>query len=252
MRINLVQGHSAGALLRQAIRDFGLPGEVRVIDDELSLGPLHDDEGRDAWWLTTYGPYPEAYQPRLYDQWKAIGADLTAESEILLWSSHSAGDFVFERMAAFVLRDRTNIFHVNVPASGKLEGVTFRNADELAAMEINKRPMTIAERATWAEMFEKQIRPSRGVRVLQGGSLVARPDDALDQHLLEHCPADWTKWYYVVGNAMADCDGANLISDAFFSWRLRSLVATGRVEAQGDPLSPGGPRDVLVRRAGTE
>ncbi|WP_416200354.1 DUF3658 domain-containing protein [Terricaulis sp.] len=47
---------------------------------------------------------------------------------------------------------------------------------------------------------------------------------------------------------MADCDGSNLLSDAFFSWRLRLLVDAGRVEAQGNPTSPDGPKDVLVRR----
>lgn len=123
MRINLAQGHSAGGLLRQAIRDFGLPGEVRVIDDDLSVGPLDDDQTRNEWWATVYSPYPEAHQPNLYNQWRAIGADLGAASELVLWSSCSARDHVFERMAAFMLPGHLGaVFQARVPASGKLEG----------------------------------------------------------------------------------------------------------------------------------
>jgi hypothetical protein len=43
-------------------------------------------------------------------------------------------------------------------------------------------------------------------------------------------------------------DGQNLIGDEFFSWRLQLLVQAGRVEMQGDPVSSGGFKNVLVRR----
>jgi len=60
--------------------------------------------------------------------------------------------------------------------------------------------------------------------------------------------ADRAKLYRPIGEAMADCDGQNLIGDAFFSWRLRLLIEAGRVEAQGNPMSSDGPKNVLVRR----
>jgi len=47
---------------------------------------------------------------------------------------------------------------------------------------------------------------------------------------------------------MGDGDGQNLISDAFFSWRMRLLVEAGRIEAQGDLTSFVNLKDVLVRR----
>lgn len=249
MRINLVQGHSAGGLLRRAIRDFGLTGEVRVIDDDLSVGPLHDDQTRNEWWATVYGPYPDAHQPSLYDQWRAISADVGAASELVLWSSNSARDHVFERMAAFMLDDHLGaVFLVRVPASGKLEGVPFLEPEALIQMEGNKRPLTTNEIATWGASFANDLGQSSGVRLLQQDSITALPEHALDEFLLERCPLEWTKWYRTVGEAMADCDGQNLINDAFFSWRLRLLVEARRVEAQGDPMSSDGLKDVLVRR----
>lgn len=248
MRINLVQGQSAGSLLTQAIRSFGLSGEVRVVDDDLSVGPLQDDQTRNEWWQTVYGPLPEAHQPSLYKQWQAIDGDLRAGSELVLWSSNSARDYVFERMAAFILGERTTLFHVHVQACGKLEGVPFHNPSTLAGMEPSKRALTTTEVKTWSVFFANQLRQTSGVRWLHDGSTAARPENALDEYLLERCPTDWTKWYHPIGEAMADCDGSNLLSDAFFSWRLRLLVDAGRVEAQGDPKSPAGPKDVLVRR----
>jgi hypothetical protein len=73
--------------------------------------------------------------------------------------------------------------------------------------------------------------------VLQQGSIIARPENAFDEYLLERCPLEWTKWYYPIGHAMGDCDGQNLMGDAFLSWRLRMLVEAGRVEAQGDLIT---------------
>ncbi len=87
--------------------------------------------------------------------------------------------------------------------------------------------------------------------MLQQGSIIVRPENALDEYLLERCPLEWTKWYYPIGDAMGDCDGHNLLDDAFFSWRLRLLVEAGRVEAQGDLTSFESLKDLLVRRIAT-
>jgi hypothetical protein len=37
----------------------------------------------------------------------------------------------------------------------------------------------------------------------------------------------------VVGTAMGNCDGPNLMGDAFFTARLNSLIDAGRIEASG-------------------
>lgn len=249
MRINIVQGHSAGALLRQACRQFGLLGEVRVIDDDLSVGPLNDDQIRNEWWRTVCGAYPEARQPSLYDQWQAISGDVEGVREVVLWSSNSARDYVFERMAAFMLRDHATLFQVLVPPTGKLEGAPFHGPGVLAEMEGNKRALTASEVESWGKSFANQLRQSGGIRLLHRGLCTVRPESAFDEYMLERCPLEWAKWYRVIGDAMADCDGQNLICDAFFSWRLRLLVVAGRVEAQGDPMSSDGPKNVLIRRA---
>ncbi|MBL8545846.1 MAG: DUF1835 domain-containing protein [Hyphomonadaceae bacterium] len=248
MRINLVHGQTAGGLLRQAVRDFGLPGEVCVIDDDLSVGPLHDDRTRNEWWLAVYGPHPKAHQPSLYDQWQSISDSLRTTSELVLWSSNSARDHVFERMAVSVLSERSAFFQVLVPASGKLEGVPFHAPHALAAMEATRRVLTATELADRAATFANQLRQSGGIRVLKRGSIIALPENAFDEFLLERCPLEWTKWYYPIGHAMGDCDGQNLMSDAFFSWRLRLLVEDRRVEAQGDLTSFENLKGVLVRR----
>jgi hypothetical protein len=253
MRINLVQGHSAGGLLRQACRQFGLPGEVQVIDDDLSVGPLRDDPTRNQWWRNVWGPSPEAFQPNLYDQWQAFKEtlDRLEPADLVLWSSDSARDYVFERMAAFILRDYAgDLFKLQVPSSRDLEGVGYFPPDALASMEYRRLALTPKERANLASTFDYDLQNSEGIRELKDGVIAMSSDDALDQFLLEHCPSEWTKWYRVIGQTMADCNGQNLISDAFFSWRLRSLVEAAQVEAQGDILSSDRPKKILVRRAG--
>src|SRR5262249_48990714 len=138
MRINLVQGQGAGGLLRRACREFGLVGEVRVIDDDLSVGPLQDEQTRNEWWATVYGDHdPSPYQPNLYSQWRTTIDEIERDPvrELLIWSSNSARDYVLERMAAFMLIGVPNPISVlRVPASASLEGVGFTRPNLLATM----------------------------------------------------------------------------------------------------------------------
>jgi hypothetical protein len=253
MRINLVQGRSAAGLLRQACRQFGLLGEVHVVDDDLSVGPLYDDITRNKWWANVRPVYPEVFQPNLYVQWQLLSETLDRRQirELAFWSSDSARDYVFDRMMAFMLTDYTgDVFKIRVPAAGKLAGVGFISPEALVACEHSKCALTSDERTTLALSFEHELRRSEGIRRLEDDGMTALPDDALDQYLLDRCPPEWTKWFHVIGEAMSDSDGRNLIGDGFFSWRLSLLVEARRVEQHGAISGPDSLKEVLVRRAG--
>lgn len=254
MRINLVQGQSAGGLLRQACRQFGVPGSVYVIDDDLSVGPLCNDETRDDWWAVVYkATFGEAYQRSVYKQWDALTEFLRVQGnkEIVLWSSDSARDYILDRMAASMLAGYGGtMFHISVPPNGTLSGVAYLPPEQLAVFETTKVRLERDSLAKLAIDFDSGLRSSAGVRCLEDGAIRSLPDSALDQSVLDHCPFDWTKWYHVIGSAMDDCDGHNLISDVFFGWRLHCLVEAGKIELRGTPDFPGNWSNVLVRRSG--
>ncbi len=248
MKLHLVHGHSAGGSLRLATREFGLSGKVLVIDDYLSIGPLCDDRTRHEFWRSVYEPYPEVIPPDLYEQWREISKVVASASEVILWSSESACGYVFERMAAFILGDRTPLCQVLAPAHEDLHGVEFFGPAALADMEGRKREITGTAVSEWSTSFENQLSQSNGIRVLRQGSLVTLPYNALDEYLLARCPLEWTPWNRPIAQAMADCDGQNLIHDPFFSWRLGVLIEAGRLEAKDRQVSPDGLRRGLVRR----
>jgi hypothetical protein len=91
----------------------------------------------------------------------------------------------------------------------------------------------------------KRIRDTCGpVRRLEGGRIVAAPEDCFDYLLLSACRKDWQRATFIVGQAMAGCDRRNLMGDAFFAGRLRTLVEAGCIEATGPQVAF---RDCAVR-----
>jgi len=70
--LHIAPGESAGGSLVQAIRDAGQDNEVLPFRDDLSCGPIDQDEpsGRAAWWDLFYdAPYVEA---ALGEFWKRV------------------------------------------------------------------------------------------------------------------------------------------------------------------------------------
>ncbi len=253
MRTNLVQGQSAGGLLRQACRQFGVPGSVYVIDDDLAVGPLCDDTTRNKWWdIIWTAEYEESYDRNLYSQWKALGDHLRAQEieQLVIWSSNSAHDYVLDCMAAAMLKDYSGaIFRLEVPPSGNLNGVSFFKPEKLAAFETLKRALDRDTLARLANDFDQRWRNSAGIRHLGDDGLELLPDDVLDRSLLDQCPSEWTKWHRVIGAVMGECDGRNLMGDAFLGWRLHCLVKAGKIEMQGAARFAGDRSKVLVRRS---
>ena len=95
------------------------------------------------------------------------------------------------------------------------------------------RELTDSERADRAEDFLRIRRETGLQRRWEEGRILGVPMDRYDPLLLEGCTTRWTPAARVVGTAMGQCDGHNLMSDLFFSSRLRLLIDAGRIEADG-------------------
>ena len=238
--IHIVQGDHAAGTMRLATRAHALVGSVFVIPDDLSHGPLDDGRSRlaymrDCW--DGYGPewlqaHEDAFAP-----WQALESELAAAPQrpAVIWHSGSAADHVFIRMACWRLAAaRPEIWEVRVPPRGEDHGVGLHDPETLAGLALRAQRIADAERSVLAAAFAAMRERREPVRRFEDGRLVHVADDAYDALLLHACQDTWSPAARIVGTAMQRCDAHNPMSDLFFSMRLRHIIASGLVDAEGD------------------
>ena len=89
------------------------------------------------------------------------------------------------------------------------------------------------------------------LRVVEDGVLKSVQPEYYDEWLLQWCPAGWTKWYRVVGDAIGHADQP--IDDLFLRWRLEELIGLGAIECDGELPAwdyPTTTDPAKIRRAG--
>jgi len=133
-----------------------------------------------------------------------------------------------------------------MPGRDDRHHVAVHTPAELANLFSSARELAAVERVDLAEDFLRIRRETGLLRRWEDGQILGVPMDRYDPLLLECCTTRWTPAARVVGTAMSQCDGHNLLSDLFFCSRLQVLTDAGRIEADGsrDRL-----RDYAVRLA---
>jgi len=234
--LHLALGDSATGCLRVACRSHGLPGTAFGIPDDLSHGPLDDGRARIDYMRTCH----RGYEDWPFDATDAFGSwpriidrlDRDRPAAVAIWSGDNVSETTFLAMACWRLGRRPEpVLRVAVTGHGNPPYVAFHRPAELAELYSTRRELTESERVILSEDFER-IRDETGLlRRLENGRVIGVPVDHYDGLLRESCADDWTPAPRVVGAAMARCDRHNLMSDLFFSSRLRTLVDAGDIEA---------------------
>ncbi len=236
--LHVVLGESAAGSLRAACASLGLPGSVFGIPDDLSHGPLGDGVERLEFMRDCF---------RGYDEWTLDRADAFAPWDdlallvgrdrpgaVAIWAGQSASEATFLAMACWRLsRGVEPLLHVDGPAEEWRGGLGAYAPAELLSFWGGRRSLSGDERQALALEFERLRDGSGLLRRLEGGAVRGVPLDTYDGLLLAACPGEFTPAARVVGDAMGSCDAGNPMSDLFFASRLRHLVESGLVEAEG-------------------
>ena len=238
MHVHVVAGIAAGAVLEDACRLYGLPGDVLAIDDHPEVGPLASDAVRNEWWKPIRDQYLRGLSselPGLHEQWDTAVRYLgDRASEIVIWSSDSAKDQIHLRLAVSKLEHlKRRVRLVHVPMRNGLAGVALLHPDMLAECGANGVVLDQATRAALALEYRERWAASEGVRVQTDRGLELRDYSAFDDAIFNACPFEFEDPATVTGLAMAEGDGRNWMPDMFLRWRLRLLVDAGAVQAIG-------------------
>lgn len=227
--------------------------------DDLSWGPIASLDDR-VKWLDAECPIPGSWDwlPETHEEfWKEAGE---AADERLVWlssnSAHEVAGYLaylerYSDLPAMVVRPDEHL--PPHPTYGPLLGTGSANVEQLADALHNGERRPIADDR---EMFGRwaELRSDNALlRILRDGQLVSAPIDTYDRLLLEAATGEWQKGVLVVGKALgASFDEQVRVSSDFLFSRLRALVRSGALEAQGDVLGweeDGRRQPALVRKA---
>lgn len=243
------------AALQQAIElDETLQGSIVEIKDDYAAGPLGDiyeTEGYQArrdWWknLLEFSPYTE--QLNIVDDKLTVHQllkqlDEEPEAEVWIWMAQNAHDVCGYYWLMSQLKEyqgRVQVLYLNnLPFINEKGQIFYPNyLHEIQPKEFLKakklaRPITLSEFEVDPDEWKKLCMENALVRYLEGGKkIIGKEVEFYDKDILANITGEAQKLNKVITSTLSKMKVKT--GDVFLVWRIRELVATGRLETAGD------------------
>lgn len=177
------------------------------------------------------------------DVWSTIRG---ARCPVVVWHGPHPEDRLLVLRACWFLRaEPARLHEVRLPPNMNPNLRPFFGAVGIVGLDVliaawpTRRPMLdIAGNAErWLEL---RSRKEACVRRVEDDRIVELPLTAYDEDLVLQCRGDWRSSSLVMGHVIAD----NPVGTEFLAWRIRELVAAGRLEGRGDRTDLGAPFEI--------
>jgi Protein of unknown function/Domain of unknown function (DUF1835) len=243
-------------LIREVIKlDESLSGNVIQIKDDFAVGPLinvETDEGwnsRVSWWrdLLKNSPYENDPQTFFDDREtvkkleEQLDTDLT--TQVWIWMGQNQHDvcgyywlmqFFKEYQGRVLVIYLNNLPFINEKGQlfypswiGEIQPKELLKAKRLA------RPITMSEFEVDPDEWKKLCAENSAVRILEGGKKIISKDETFyDSEILKNLTNEWQKATRVMTNTLHRMKIKT--GDVFIMWRMKELIAQGRIEVLGD------------------
>ncbi len=270
--IHIVFQTADAKVLQDAMElDPTLQGPVIEIKDDLGVGPLKDldtEEGwaaRENWWkeLLVGSPYgPESVGS--FDDRKTVQAikDMLTEQETeeaWIWMGQNQHDVTGYYWLMPQLREfqgRLMVVYLNNLPFINEKGHLFYPGviSEILPKEAVKakklaRAITLSEFEVDPDEWKKLTEENSPVRILEGGKkIVGKEVNFYDNEILKNITGEWQKSWRVLSNTLNRMKIKT--GDVYIMWRLKLLIAEGRIEVNGDPSK--GWKDFDVKLPGAK
>jgi len=271
--IHIVFNESEVALMQEVmVLDETMSGEVLLIRDDFAVGPLEQldtEEGwqaRLSWWKeislgSPYGDNTGSFDDRLTVA--AIKEKLTAdpEEELWIWMGQNQHDVTGYYWLMPQLKDfqgRVMILYLNNLPFINEKGHIFYPSwlSEIQPREFTKarklaRPVTLSEFEIDPDEWRKLVEENAVVRMLEGGKKIAGKEAGFyDSEILKNITGEWQKATRVLSNTLNRMKIKT--GDIFIMWRMKQLIADGKIETTGDPSKSWKDFDVKIAGAKEE
>lgn len=251
MIYHIVTGDLAANPLKEAMNsEPAMEGEIVVIKDVLSVGPLQKPEDqkfsemrRSFWQEVAVHEKNVAVDDleRLLDISLALSKDDT--SVVWLWMAPLPADVCTYLWALKYLgRYPGRFLVINIAGlpfldeNGKVhypKSIADIRPKELVKARRLARPVTASELEVDGEEWRKLMNENAAIRTHEGGKrLSSKHENYYDNQLVSFCSNQFQKASKVIGQAMSKNNIPT--GDYYLGWRLRKMAETGRLQIQGD------------------
>ena len=267
--IHIVIEQANVTALQKAIElDKSLQGDIREIKDDYAVGPLldiYETEGYQArrnWWQTLleYSPYTDSLN--IVDDKLAVHQllktlDEQPGEELWIWMGQNVHDvcsyyWLMSQLKA--CQGRVQVLYLNnLPIINEKGNIFYPNhLHEIQPKEFLKarrlaRPITLSEFEVDPDEWKKICQENSMVRFLEGGKkIVGKEVEFYDKDILANLNGAMKLGKLLTNtlNKMKVKTG-----DVFLVWRIRELVAAGKLETTGDWNK--GWKEIVVKLPGT-
>jgi len=245
--LHIAPGYSAGASLRQAIRDARPNDDILRWPDDLSCGPIDTDDSvsRAVWWGHTDDDWK--LESLLNEFWERIAK---SEDKLVVWfARHYAKEVSFFLNWVNRLGDRRyqvidvtgrqfpTKMHDETPATIKpARAVSELGPISLAAMLGSERELTNEEKDGACQLWRQLKMENAPFRIVSESGLVSAPASFFDQSILNLATKNWQKIARLIGDAMQKNSEPYIqVGDQMLQTRVVSLIDEGKLLAEGDP-----------------
>lgn len=252
MIYHIVTGDIAAAPLREAITNEPLmAGEVIVMKDVLSVGPLQKEEGqkfselRSAFWQQVVNNEKTPVVVDDTERLSQVSIELSKneEAKVWLWIAPWPADVCTYLWALKYMAPYAGRFYVvNIAGLPFLDenGKVFypRSIGDIQPKELIKakrlaRPVTPAELEVDGEEWGRLVKENGGIRTHEGGKKIASKSEThYDNQLLSFCSQQYQKASKIVSQALSKFNIPT--GDVYLGWRLRKLAEADKLNLQGD------------------
>jgi len=252
MIYHIVTGDLAAAALNEAIAMNGeMEGEVLVVKDVLSVGPLQKEEGqkfsdlRSAFWQEVMNNEKNPVQVDDLERLLQTGNELSKNEsdKVWVWVAPWPADIcTYYWILQYLGKYAGRLYVVNIAGLPFLDdnGKVFfpRSIAEILPKELVKarrlaRLVTPAELEVDGDEWKKLVKENTGVRILEGGKrLLSKGADHYDNQLISFASQQYQKASKIMGQALAKFNMPP--GDVYLGWRLRKMVEADRLQLQGD------------------
>jgi len=252
MIYHIVTGDLAAASLKEAIvTNAEMEGEILVIKDVLSVGPLQKEEGqkfselRTAFWQQVVINEKNPVQVDDLERLLQTGNELSKneQDKVWVWVAPWPVDMcTYHWMLQFLGKYVGRLYVINIAGLPFLDenGKVFfpKSIAEIQPKELVKarrlaRLVTPAELEVDGDEWKKLVKENAGIRTLEGGKrLLSKGEDHYDNQLISFASQQYQKASKIVGQALSKFNIPT--GDVYLGWRLRKMVETERLQLQGD------------------
>jgi len=254
--IHIVFQHYDTHVIKEAMKlDENLQGEVFEIKDEWGVGPLKDldtDEGwtaRENWWKGLFrdSPYGEKLVGSFDDRETVKGIKTKLDAELLMeawiWMGQNQHDVTGYFWLMRQLKDyqgRIMILYLNnlpfINEKGQLfypSGVHEIQPKEAVKAKKLARPITLSEFEVDPDEWKRLSEENAMVRILEGGKKVLGKEEGFyDDDIMRNVTTEWQRAWRVLSNTLHRMKIKT--GDVFLMWRMKELIAEGKIEVLGD------------------